>query len=81
MKSLKINLAMLAVILGTGIAFATSEDIQQAAFYNDAPIGQPTHWVPIPSGKSVSCDNAVRDCTADENMNILETGTATLIDL
>lgn len=81
MKSIKINLAIVAVILGTSMAFATSGNVQQAAFYNDAPIGQPTHWVPIPSGKSVSCDSEVRDCTADASMNVLETGTATLIDL
>lgn len=81
MKNLKINFAILAVILGTSMAFATSGDVQQAAFYNDAPIGQPTHWVPIPSGKTVSCDNAVRDCTADANMDLLDTGFGTLIDL
>lgn len=79
MQRLKINLAILAVILGTSMAFATSGNVQQAAFYNDAPIGQPTHWVPIPSGKSVSCNEDVRDCTADAEMNVLESGTATLI--
>lgn len=81
MKRLKINLAIVAVILGTSMAFATSENVMVAAFYNDAPIGQPTHWVPIPSGKTVSCNEDVRDCTADASMNVLETGTATLIDL
>ena len=77
----KFSLALMAVIIGAGMAFANAGNIQQAVYYNDAPFGQPTHWVPIPSGKTVDCDNASRDCTADENMNLLDTGNGTLVDI
>jgi len=81
MKKIKINLAILAVILGTGMAFATAEKTQQAVYYNDALIGQPTNWVSIPAGKTVSCDKTERDCIADADKHLLDTGMGTLIDL
>jgi len=64
MKRIKMNLAVLMVILGTGAAFAGSGTFQTPTLYNDAPPGFPTHWASIPSGATVSCDGTNRLCTA-----------------
>jgi hypothetical protein len=78
MKRIKLVLAMMAVVIGTGMAFATAGNVQQPKYYNDAPAGQADHWIPIPQGETVTCNNAVRNCTADANMNVLQTGFGTL---
>lgn len=63
----KVNAIALATLLAVGgllVGFTPKTNFQAPTHYNNAPSGQPTNWVPIPSGQKVqSCDNANRDCT------------------
>lgn len=82
MKNIKINLAVVAVILGTSMAMASVKPFEEAVYYNDAPSNQPTNWVLIPEGKTVSCnEEPFVDCTANSSQQPIEDGEATLIDL
>lgn len=53
MKRLKLNLALLMVVLGTGAAFAGAGKYQTPTIYFDCNAGL---WKPIPAGRTVSCD-------------------------
>jgi len=81
MKRLKLNLALLMVVLGTGVAFAGAGKYQAETVY----FGSDNQWHNIPSGKGVQCDGQNKNCTGTGTVsNPLPTarrGNATLIDL
>ncbi|HWW38056.1 DUF6520 family protein [Pedobacter sp.] len=53
MKRLKLNLALLMVVLGTGAAFAGASSYQTPTIYFDC---NASAWKSIPAGRTVSCD-------------------------
>ncbi|MBE9462124.1 hypothetical protein ACFP1I_12875 [Dyadobacter subterraneus] len=70
MKKLKFDLLFAAALmLGGGLAVAHSATtVANTVFYNDAAEGQPEHWQPVPSGRTVSCDeNPDNECTQTRN--------------
>jgi hypothetical protein len=60
MKTLKLNLVALAIILGTGAAFATAGNFVAPTLYFDG-----SEWQPIPPGFRVICTTNPTDCTAE----------------
>lgn len=82
MKSFKMNLSVIAVLLGTSAAFAGARVFQSDNVYNTGTNNNPV-WTPIPAGKTVSCDATVNKCEGFQAVpggpvtNITQ-GTATL---
>jgi hypothetical protein len=61
MKRLKMNLSLLAILLGTGAAFAGVKAFQSPNVYNTGTNSNPV-WTPIPAGRTVSCDTQLNQC-------------------
>ncbi|WP_121811350.1 hypothetical protein [Mucilaginibacter kameinonensis] len=85
MKRLKLNFAAIALLAGTGSAFATvSAKPFLTNLYNDTNTPGAHNWQPIPAGKTVSCDADARfDCTGTQAtpggaITVTQTGHATL---
>jgi hypothetical protein len=61
MKRLKINLSLVAIVLGTSAAFAGVKVFQSPNVYNTGTNSNPV-WTPIPPLRSVSCDATINQC-------------------
>ncbi|MES2653776.1 MAG: DUF6520 family protein [Bacteroidota bacterium] len=67
MKNLIKLLPIVALFIGTSVAFATTSvtKLDPPTHYNTAGIGQPPVWQPI-TGELLYCDETNKPCTAIE---------------